>query len=159
VYGITQQLYLTTTVTGTAPSYTYDATFYDAYDSSVINSTVSGVQSDQSAGVIMSTISGINYQWYVTATSSGSQNTSSIYTFTNKFLCEGQVQVSAVPASGIPVRLYRRDTGEYIGTDTSAGVSGTFQIETDYNEYHYAIALYNATTTTAVIADWLIPQE
>jgi len=159
VYGRTQQLYLTTTITGEAPSYIYDAAFYNAYNDSQIGFTVSGTESGQFAGVIMNTPSGINYQWYMTATSSGLEDTSNTYTFINKFLCEGQTQVNNVPASGIPVRLYRRSTGEYIDGDISAGVSGTFEIETDYDEYHYAIALYNTTTANAVIQDWLIPQE
>jgi hypothetical protein len=157
-YGTTTQLYLTTTVSGPAPSYIYDAVFYDAYNDSIIN-TASGIQSEQPAGVIMSTPSGIDYQWYVTATSSGSEDTSDTYTFTNKFLCEGQTQINNVPASGIPVRLYRRSTGEYIGGVISSGVSGTFEIETDYNEYHYAIALYTSDDTNAIISDWLTPNN
>ncbi len=157
VYGTTQQLYLTTTISGDKPNYNYDAVFYDAYNDSQVGSTVSGIQSGQPANVLMNTTSGIDYQWYMTATSSGVEDTSLTYTFTNKFLCEGQTQVNNVPASGIPVRLYRRSTGEYIGGDISAGVSGTFEIETNYNEYHYAIALYNNTTANAIIQDWLIP--
>ena len=158
VYGITQQLYLTTTVTGIYPSYVYDATFYNADDDSIINSTVSGVQSGQPAGVIMPTTSGTNYQWYVTATSSGFEDTSSTYIFTNKFLCAGQVHVNNLPASGIPVRLYLRDTGEYIGGTTSAGISGTYEIETNYNEYHYIVGLYNLYGTNALIYDYLKPE-
>ena len=157
VYGTTQQLYLTATATGIEPNYIYNASFYNAYDDGQISSTVSGVQSGQPAGVVMNTLSGINYQWYVTATSSGEEDTSSTYTFTNKFLCEGQTQVNNVPASGVPVRLYRRSTGEYVGDATSTGISGTFEIETNYNEYNYAMALYNNTTTNATIQDWLIP--
>jgi len=75
------------------------------------------------------------------------------------FLCTGQTQINDVPASGIPVRLYRRSTGEYVGGVVSSGVSGTFEIETDYNEYHYAIALYTSDDTNAIIADWLIPDN
>jgi len=157
-YGTTTQLYLTTTVSGPAPSYIYDAVFYDAYNDSIIN-TASSIQSEQPAGVIMSTPSGIDYQWYVTAISSGTEDTSDTYTFTNKFLCEGQTQINNVPASGIPVRLYRRSTGEYIGGVISSGVSGTFEIETDYNEYHYAIALYTSDDTNAIISDWLTPNN
>ena len=156
VYGITTQLYLTTTVTGEASDYVYDAIFYDAYDDSAID-TASGIQSGQPAGVVMSTLSGIDYQWYVTATSSGNEDTSDTYTFTNRFLCAGQTQINDAPASGIPVRLYRRSTGEYVGGTTSAGVSGTFEIESTFNEYHYAVALYDTDNTNAVIEDWLIP--
>ncbi len=155
-YGITTQLYLTTTVTGAADNYIYNAVFYDAYDDSAID-TASGIQSGQPAGVVMSTPSGIDYQWYVTATSSGSEDTSDTYTFTNRFLCAGQTTINDTPASGIPVRLYRRSTGEYVGGTTSAGVSGTFEIDSTFNEYHYAVALYDVSNTNAVIADWLIP--
>ncbi len=159
VYGTTRQLYLTTTITGEEPNYIYDAGFYDDYDDSQIGSTVSGTQSGQPAGVIMSTPSGINYQWYITATSSGVEDTSDTYTFTNKFLCEGQTQVNNVPASGIPVRLYRRSTGEYVGGATSTGISGTFEIETDYNDFHYIVGLYSSDDTNAIIHDWIKPGE
>ena len=159
VYGVTQQLYLTTTVTGSEPSYNYDATFYDAYDDSIIGSTTSGSASGQTVNELMTTVSATDYQWYVTAVSSGTEDTSSTYTFTNKFLCEGQTQISDVPASGVPVRLYRRSTGEYIGGATSAGVNGTFQIETDYNEYHYIVGLYTSDDTNAILHDWLIPSN
>jgi len=158
VYGISHQLYLTTTVTGSASNYIYDATFYNAYNDSLID-TASGIQSGYPANVLFSTPSGINYQWYVTATSSGSEDTSDTYTFINRFLCSGQTQISDIPASGIPVRLYLRDTGEYIGGTTSAGVSGTFQIETTHNDYHYAVALYDLINTNALIADWLTPNN
>jgi len=157
VYGTSHTLYLTTTVTGNASEYLYDATFYNAYDDSVIG-TVSGIQSGYPADALISTPSGINYQWYITATSSGSQDTSDVYTFINRFMCSGQTQINNTAASGIPVRLYLRETGEYIGEDTSAGVSGTFYIETPHNDYHYAVALYDLSNTNAVIADWLIPE-
>ena len=159
VYGTTQNLYLTVTVSGGQPSYIYDATFYDALDDGIIGSTVSGTSSGQMANELMTTSSGIDYSWYVTAVSSGVEDTSSIYTFTNRFLCEGYVEVSDVPASGIPVRLYLRSTGEYVGGTTSAGVSGTFEIETTHNAYHYAVALYDYSTTNALIEDWLIPSN
>ena len=156
VYGTTQQLYLTTTVTGLEVSYTYNADFYNAYDDSLIN-TSSGVQGGQPAGAIMNTVSGINYQWYVTATSSGYNDTSDTYTFINRFLCEGQTQINDVPASGIPVRLYRRSTGEYIGGVISSGVSGTFEIETTHNDYHFVVANYFNENTNAIIVDFLKP--
>ena len=156
VYGTTQQLYLTTTVSGSDPNYIYDADFYNAYDDSLIN-TSSGIQSGQPAGAVMSTPSGINYQWYVTATSSGYNDTSDTYTFINRFLCEGQTQINDVPASGIPVRLYRRSTGEYIGGVISSGVSGTFEIETTHNDYHFVVANYFNENTNAIIVDFLKP--
>ena len=158
VYGISKQLQLTTTVSGTDPSYVYDSTFYNAVGDIQIGSTASGINSGQYAAATMSTISGgVNYQWYVVATSSGASDTSDTYTFTNRFLCAGYVEDSGSPASGIPVRLYRRSTGELIGYDTSSGVSGTFSIPTDYNEYHYALAFYDTNDTNLAAADWLIP--
>jgi len=165
VYGITTQLYLTTTITGAADNYIYDAIFYDAYADSVIN-TVSGVQSGQSAGVVMPTPSGIDYQWYMTATSSGSEDTSDTYTFTNRFLCAGQTQINDASVSGVPVRLYLRETGELIGSDISTTESGVFSIETSYNDYHYIVGLYTSTVsgvdvtkTNALIYDHLKPSE
>ena len=158
VYGLTQQLYLTTTVTGLAPSYVYDATFYDSYDDSVINSTISGIQGGQPAGVIMSTPSGINYQWYLTVVSSGIEDVSSVYTFTNRFLCQGMTSVNDVLTSGIDVRLYLRSTGELIGSDISTTESGIFSIETIYNENHYVVGLYNSDDTNAIVYDWIKPE-
>jgi len=75
------------------------------------------------------------------------------------FLCEGVTSVNNVSTSGVPVRLYLRETGEYIGGTTSAGVSGTFEIETSHNAYHYIVGLYDSDDTNAIIADWLIPDN
>jgi len=164
VYGTSHTLQLTVTCSGEDPSYIYDAKFYDAFDDSQIGSTVSGMNSEQSVSTTMQTPSGINYNWYLWATSSGESDTSSTYTFTNKFLCVGTVKEGETPLAGIPVRLYKRDTGELVGVTTSTGVSGTFEIVTDYNEYHYAIALYASTVsgvditeTNALIYDHLKP--
>jgi hypothetical protein len=159
VYGITQQLYLTTTVSGTAPSYTYDAVFYDAYDDSQISSTVYGTQSGQPAGVIMSTPSGINYQWYVTATSSGVEGTSSTYTFSNKFLYDGYVTQESVPVNRV-VRLYHRDTGELVGSTTSSGVGGYYYLDTTISEEHFIVVFDDdlGDNYNALILDKLLPE-
>jgi len=164
VYGTSQTLQLTVTVSGQAESYTYDATFYDATTSGIIGSTVSGTQSGQWVSTVMQTPSGIDYGWFLSATSSGGEDTSSTYTFTNKFKCVGTVKEGETTLSGIPVRLYNRDTGELVGYTTSTGISGTFEIIIDYNEYHYAVALYASTVsgvdpteTNALIYDWLAP--
>jgi len=164
VYGTSQTLQLTVTVSGEAESYTYDAAFYDATTSGIIGSTVSGTQSGQSASTTMQTPSGTDYSWYLYATSSGEDDTSSTYSFTNKFKCAGTVKEDGTALSGIPVKLYKRDTGELIGYTTSTGISGTFEIVTGYNEYHYAVALYASTVsgvdpteTNALIYDWLAP--
>ena len=156
MYGLAHQLQLTTTLTGLDSSYIYDATFYDAYDDSQIE-TISGTQSGQYVSTYMSTPTAISYSWYVIATSSGQYGTSDTYTFLNRFMCSGHTQVAGTGASGIPVRLYRRSTGEYVGGVISSGVSGTFDIPTDYNENHYAVALYPTSGTNALIADWLKP--
>lgn len=76
------------------------------------------------------------------------------------FTCSGYTSVNGTRASGIPVRLYRRDTGALIGETTSAGVSGTFSIESDYNDYHYAVAIHPTSSgTNALIYDYLKPGE
>ena len=155
VYGLAHQLQLT--VSGA--DLTYDAGFYDASDDSQIGSTISGTQSGQYVSTTMSTPLGTDYNWYVTATASGGTQDSDTYTFTNRFLCSGYTQVAGTGVSGIPVRLYRRITGAYIGGAISSGVSGTFDIPTDYNEYHYAVALYPTDDTNALIADWIKPDN
>ena len=157
VYGTSHTLQLITTVSGDNPSYVYDAVFYDAYDDSQIGSTVSGTNSGQVAYVIMQTPSGIEYNWYLTATSSGQEDTSSTYNFTNRFLCSGTTEVDSVLTADIPVRLYRRSNGVLVGSTTSIS-GGLFEIESTYNENHYAIALHPTDSgTNALIYDWLTP--
>jgi len=157
VYGVTQQLYLTTTVSGEESNYSYDATFYDAYDNSLID-TASGIQSGQPAGVIMSTPSGIDYQWYVTATSSGGQDTSDTYTFTNRFLYEGYVTEVNNPVVRM-VKLYNRATGELIDTTTSSGVGGYYHFEALNNEQHFIVVFDDdlGESYNALILDKLLP--
>ena len=157
VYGINHTLQLTTTISGGAPSYNYDAVFYDASDDSQIGSTASGTSSGQAASTTMQTPSGIDYSWYLVATSSGDSDTSSTYTFTNKFLCSGTTEVDSVLTADIPIRLYRRSTGVLIGSTTSIS-GGLFEIESTYNESHYAIALHPTDSgTNALIYDYLTP--
>jgi hypothetical protein len=48
VYGTTEQVCLTTTISGTEPEYIYDASFYDEFDVQ-IGTTVSGIQNGQPA--------------------------------------------------------------------------------------------------------------
>lgn len=167
VYGTSRTLQLTTTISGEEPSYIYDAKFYDASDDSQIGSTVFSTDSGQYVFTTMPTLSGgVDYSWYLWATSSGVNGTSSTYTFTNKFKCVGTVKEGETALSGIPVRLYKRDTGELIGSDVSTGISGIFEIVTDYNEDHYCVALYattvsgvDITETNALIYDHLKPGE
>ena len=159
VYGITQQLYLTTTISGPDPSYIYDAVFYDAYDDSQISSTVYGTQSGQQAGVIMSTPSGINYQWYMTATSSGTYDTSNTYTFSNRFLYDGYVTQEAVPVNRV-VRLYHRDTGELMDSTTSSGAGGYYYLGTTISGEHFIVAFDDdlGNNYNALILDKLLPE-
>jgi len=166
VYGISQTLQLTTTVSGEQGSYIYDATFYDATTSGIIGSTISGINSGNYVSTVMQTSIATDYSWYLLVTSSGEEDISSVYTFTNKFLCAGTVKEGETALSGISIRLYKRDTGELVGSGISTGISGTFEIETTYNECHYAVALYASTVsgvditeTNALIYDHLKPGE
>jgi len=161
VYGYQHLLKVTVTVSGSvAPSYNYNADFYDIFGSK-IGSTVSGVSSGSQATSIayLPTPSGaVDYQWYVYSTCSGYNDTSPTYTFTNMFLCSGYTEVDGSRASGIPVRLYRRDTGAYIGGTVSTGIDGTFQIPTSHTDYHYAIAIHPTDEYRNLEAfDWLKP--
>lgn len=158
-YGTTQTLRLTVTVSGEGDSYKYNASFYDASTDIQIGSTVSGVDSSQTASTLMTTVSAMSYSWYLSAVASGESDTSPTYSFDNKFLCAGTTEVNGTLTSGIPVRLYLRSDGSYIGGTISAGVSGTFEIETDYNDYHYAVAIIypDDDATNAEIYDWLQP--
>ncbi len=98
------------------------------------------------------------YSWYMIITSSGISTKSSTYYFDSMFLCEGYTEVNGTRTSGIPVRLYKREDGSFIGEDVSSGVSGTFSIPTAYTDYHYAIALHpDVKYYNAVIYDWLAP--
>ena len=157
-YNTSKNLKINVTVTGTSTYNTYDAEFYNSLNDSQISSTVSGVVNSAQASVYMSTPSGIEYGWYVKATSSGEEKTSDIYTFDNRFLCHGWVEDQGARVSGIPIRLYRRSTGELIGSATTTGTAGSFDIESLYNEYHYSTALYDSSDTNALIYDWIIPE-
>lgn len=157
VYGTTQQISLTTAISGAEDSYVYNAEFFDGITDAQIGSTA-GISSGSPASVVMNTTSGSDYDWYMRASSSGGFDSSSTYSFTNRFLCAGDVYINAGPASGIPVRLYRRSTGEFVGQTTSTGILGLFQIPSTYNEDHYAVALYSDDTTNALIYDWINPE-
>jgi hypothetical protein len=158
VYGNNQTLQLTVTISGEDPSYIYDATFYNATTSGVIGSTVSGTNSGESVSTNWSSVDSGDYSWYLYVTSSGENDTSSTCEFTKKYKCAGYVEIDGTRASGIPVRLYLRSGGELIGSTTSAGISGTFEVDTIYNENHYAIAIHPTDSgTNALIMDWLTP--
>ena len=159
VYGTTEQVCLTTTISGEEENYVYDADFYDGF-AVQIGTTVSGIQSGQCAesNAHLSTPSGIDYSWYMTATSSGGEDTSDTYTFHNRFLASGITEVNGVLTSGIDVRLYSRDTGELVGSSIST-VSGVFDIETQCNSESYCVALSPYTDTNSLIYDFLEPGD
>jgi len=77
--------------------------------------------------------------------------------FVTKKVCSGCVKVEGVPTAGIPVRLYRHDTGELVGS-TVSGQDGKFSITTRYDGWHYAVAVYTVSGTNALIHDWLKPE-
>ena len=141
VYGTTEQLQLTTTISGEEESYTYDAEFYDGFGSQ-IGTTVSGIQSGQPAesNEYLSTPSGIDYSWYMTATTSGEEDTSSTYTFHNRFLYSGYVTEGITPINR-QIYLHDRNSGELVGSTTSSGVGGYFYLETTHNGIGYIVCL------------------
>ena len=69
----------------------------------------------------------------------------------------GWTSINDVLTSGIVVRLYRRTDGSLVGEDISATLSGTWNIPTTYDEYHYAVGLYPVSGTNSLIYDWLHP--
>ncbi len=71
-------------------------------------------------------------------------------------LFEGTVDDGVVPLSDITVNLYRRQTGELINT-TATSVSGTFSLDSPYDDYHYAVALYDYSIKNALIYDYVLP--
>ena len=159
VYGVTKQLQLTTTISGSEPSYTYDAAFYSGSDVQV-GSTVSGVNSGTSAisTANLPTPSGINYNWYVTVTSSGNEDTSPTYTFSNRFLYGGYITENDNPVNRV-VRLYYRDTGELIDSTTSSGVDGYYSLDAITNDEHFIIAFDDEAGEdyNSLILDRLLP--
>lgn len=142
VYGPSQTLQALITVSGESPPYYYDADFYLSPANTKIGTTISGVLSGNYTSTALATTSGVSYGWYVKATVSGSgfMKTSDIYSFYVRYLCAGTCSLYNAPASGIPVRLYRRSSGYLAGATTSSG-AGAFTIDTEYYEQHYAVAL------------------
>ena len=158
VYGVTTGLSITVTLSGTTVSSgaSYTANFYDGCDDTVIGSTASGVNGSSVSG-IMQTPSGIQYDWYVKAMCGGVENTSSGYVFNREFLYAGTVTDMGTLVSGIPIRLYRRDSGVLIGSTVSSG-AGVFGIGTSYSDNCYAVALHSSGVVNALIYDWLEPE-
>lgn len=159
VYGETEQLQLTTTISGGEESYTYDADFYDGFGVQ-IGTTISGISSGSSAisNSNFPTPSGVDYNWYVVATSSGSEDTSVTYTFYNRFLYEGYVTENSGPVSRT-VRLYYRDTGELIDSTTSSGSNGYYSLDALVNDEHFIVAFDDEVGEdyNALILDRVLP--
>lgn len=72
------------------------------------------------------------------------------------FTASGTVTVDGYYISGIPVRLYRRSTGQFVAETTTVS-GGLFEIDTPYYESHYIIAMYTTSGTNAIIYDWIAP--
>jgi len=154
-YGTQQLIASTVTVSGGAESYNYDSTFYLS-GGQKIAPTISGTSSGNEVYTHLDTISGSSYSWYIETTSSGKTSRSPDYDFYVRYLCSGICNDNRGVLSGIKVNLHRRTTSDLIGTTTTAG-TGTFEIETPYNEEYYAVALHPDTTLNALIYDHLKP--
>jgi len=72
------------------------------------------------------------------------------------FTCSGTVKVDDVFIDGIDVRLYRRSTGEFVEETTTIS-GGLFEIDSDFEEDHYVVALYTTSGTNALIYDYISP--
>jgi len=68
-----------------------------------------------------------------------------------QFKYTGYVQKGGVPVAR-PVHLYKRDTGELIGSTTSASGNGYFEIISEYDEYHFSVILPEITDSYNIIA-------
>jgi len=72
------------------------------------------------------------------------------------YTASGTATVDGLLTGDIPVRLYRRSTGELVGATLSEN-DGLFTIDSTYNEDHYITALYTASGTNALVYDWISP--
>ena len=154
MYGLSQSLKSTVTVSGGYASYNYDSNFYHSTGHFI--DTVSGTSSGNEVHVSLDTLSGTTYSWYLETTSSGVTDRSPDYNFYVRYLCSGICENYNTPASGIKVRLYRKSSGVLLGETTTAG-TGTFSIDTSLNEEHYAVALHPDVGINALIYDHLSP--
>jgi len=71
--------------------------------------------------------------------------------------CAGSIVVDDMPASGIEVRLYERDSGDLVESTISSTPSGIFSFGVQEDTDYYAVALYTDDTRNALIYDWLSP--
>jgi len=68
------------------------------------------------------------------------------------FYYEGYITVESVSASRV-VNLYKRDTGELIDSTTSSDSSGYFKLGSQYDDYHFVVALPDLTENYAILTD------
>ena len=160
-YGLNQLLGITTLISGTEDC-GHELNFYlknmTTLSGTTIGTTISGTTCSGIYSTALATTSGVEYNWYATTTISGNEQVfiSDTYDFYVRYMCSGICNVNEVSASGIKVDLHRRSTGELLERVTTAGTGG-FIIDTPYNEYHYAVALYSGIDTNALIYDHIIP--
>jgi len=158
-YGTSQLLLMTATVSGyTQGTLLYDTAFYDSTDTLLLP-VISGTNNGSQVSAAIPTISGSDYSWYATVNfpTIFLSYTTPTYSFYTRYLCSGICNYINNPASGILVNLHRRQTGQLIGSTTTAG-TGTFEIDSQYNEEHYVVALHPDSTKNALIYDKIIPE-
>ena len=78
------------------------------------------------------------------------------YSPTPYFTASGTVTVDGYFMDDVPVRLYRRSTGQLVG-ETTTYSGGLFEIDTPYDETHYIMSMYTTSGTNAIIYDWITP--
>lgn len=157
VYGTSQILKTTLTYSGSdIYGSTYNTEFYK-YPNILVD-TVSGTIMKEEVFGIIDTLSGTNYKWFAKATTlSGYTAETDLMSFDVRYLCSGICYDGSMNTlSGVKVNLHLRSGGQLIGSTTTAG-SGVFQIESSYNEYHYAVALHPSTNYNALIYDYIKP--
>lgn len=157
VYGQSEQLGFYTSISG-ADYFDTDFYVYTTWSGYGLFSTTSGILSPGVSNYTLTTNSGIAYNWFAKVTTSGQEFYTPTYTFDNRYLFSGYTALNGTLTSGIKVRLYRRSTGELVGEQLSTA-SGTFTIESTFNEYHNVMVMTQSdTTTNAEAYDWLDPR-
>lgn len=157
-YDYNLDISLKTTTDGYLAS--YSVIFVNPYNG--VMSTVSGVEDEETTPTQHDGVhSGSLYYWYPVI--SGSHyylEDSDRYSFTRSYICSGYTAEDNVRIPSVPVRLYRRDTGELITETDSTGSSGVFSMQSTYGGLQYAVALHPTDSgTNALIYDWLTPGE
>ena len=68
------------------------------------------------------------------------------------FYYEGYITVESEPGARV-INLYKRDTGELVNSTTSSGSSGYFKLGSQYDDYHFVVALPDLTENYAILTD------